>query len=615
MKGTLFSADFILDSEDNPRLLEINTDTNLVKSAIDNHLDWSSFGTVLSGSVFDTLHLIYKPLHKHLVKDLVSYVNSNVSNITSITHQEEENCAVYLGSNTDTSNKFILRLAYDETAVLDSTYAKSEVNLYSLFNTYNELESIPPAYHSSSANGIINTITSSFNAHNLPDFVVKTESTNGTTNLSIGLKKLGLPDTGSDYRFNTFIDGIKADDVVVTNFIPNLSGSYCTSIRSVQIVYGTNLDLCFLGEHQAKAIFEIPTTVVTGSGLDNDVDRKHKFEFTTNFPKGNHGVWSRSSLISSSGDPENVFTPNTGSGYSYKSYFVSGSPDTDNVTELNDWYHSGSSFPSGSYLTSSNIENRDSYENPNKDLYAIELENGDNFTLGGLTLLPTLDTASNVITWKETNNVKVGNKVFTDDNVPLLIVSNSLQISDTDGLYDTAHNNMESVDTYLVQGTGSNLLVHNPFGAGRFSFYEGCFIAGTLISLPNGETKAIESIVEGDEILTYNNETEEQETGIVGWTEEREVDTTIVLTLLNPENEENPISTITTTAEHPFFANKSGYKKAYDLALSDLLLNSNDDNVEIISIEAIPEPTTVYNLRDVSDNHNFYADTILVHNK
>lgn len=611
MKGTLFSADFILDSEDNPRLLEINTDTNLVKSAIDNHLDWSSFGTVLSsGGVFDTLHIIYKPLHNKLVEDLVSYVNANVPNITSITHQEEENCAVYLGANTDTSNKFILRLAYDETAVLDSTYAKSEINLYSLFNTYNELESIPPVYHSSSAHGIINSITQSFNDHNIPDFVVKQESSVGTTNLSIGLKKVGLPETGSDYRFNTFINEVKNESVAITNFIPNLSGSHCTSIRSIQIVYGTDLDLCFLGEHQAKAIFEIPTTsLVTGSVIDNTVDRKHKFEFTTNFPRGNHGVWHKSSLISSSGDAVNVLTPNTGSDFSYKSYFVSGSPDTDDVTELNDWYHSGSNFPSGSYLTSSNITVRDHYENFNKDLYAIELENGDTFTLGALCLLPTLDTGSNVIKWRETNSIKVGNKLFDDNNTAHLVVSNSFQVSDTDGLYDTAHPNMESVDTYLVEGTGSNLLVHNPFGAGRFAFYEGCFVAGTEITLPNGDNKPIEEITEGEEILTHNHDSGLDEVGVVGFIETIYTHKIIKITTDGKYTKE-----ITCTLEHPFYANGK-YIQAENLEVMDLLHSNYGEDVFISKVEILDETHTVYNLRDVSDNHNFYANNILVHNK
>ena len=35
MKGTIFSADFVFDNSGNARLLEINTDTDLINNATD----------------------------------------------------------------------------------------------------------------------------------------------------------------------------------------------------------------------------------------------------------------------------------------------------------------------------------------------------------------------------------------------------------------------------------------------------------------------------------------------------------------------------------------------------------------------------------------------------
>ena len=187
------------------------------------------------------------------------------------------------------------------------------------------------------------------------------------------------------------------------------------------------------------------------------VNTYHKFELTTNFPKGNQGVRKDSNIISSSGDLVNIYTDNTGSNFHYKSFFISGSPDTDDVTELNDWYHSGSTFPSGSYITSSNIVVRDNYDNVNADLYKLELDNGDIFYLGGLCLVPTLDTGSNVIKWITTNDIRVGNRVFDDNNTSHLVVSSSFQVSDTYGDFDTGHPNMEEVDTYIVKGSSNSL--------------------------------------------------------------------------------------------------------------------------------------------------------------
>lgn len=143
-------------------------------------------------------------MQNYLVDRIESYISNNVSNITTITKQMEDNCAIYLEAVEDTDAKFILRLAYDEAAVLDSSYAKSELNLYSLFNTYNDIQSVVPVYISSSEDGYINNITSSFNNSNLPDFVTKTED-EGATVSSIEFVKLGLPETGSDYRIEEFL--------------------------------------------------------------------------------------------------------------------------------------------------------------------------------------------------------------------------------------------------------------------------------------------------------------------------------------------------------------------------------------------------------------------------
>ena len=285
--------------------------------------------------------------------------------------------------------------------------------------------------------------------------------------------------------------------------------SHASSVRSMQIVYGTNLDLCFLGEHTQVSLFEIPSNIVTGSSISNLVDRKHKLEFSTNYPKGNKGVRKDNNIISSSGELVNIRTTNTGSDFSYRSYFVSGSPDTDDVTELRAWHHSGSAFPSGSYVTSSNVVIRDDFPNLNKDIYKLDLESGDTFYLGGSCIIPVLDTGSNVILWKSTSNIEVGNKVFDDTNTASLVTGNTFQISDDDGDNDLAHPNMEEVDTYVVKGTTNNLLVHNPFGAGRGSHYYDyatCFLAGTKIDTPNGDIN-IEDIKEGDIVYSYDLET------------------------------------------------------------------------------------------------------------
>lgn len=613
MKGTLFSADFVFDSSNNARLLEINTDTGLTDYNVTNNLDFTNFQSVISGSVFDTLHIIFKPFQTNIVEKLEEFVSASAPNITSVIRQEESSCTLYVEQPEDIPSKFILRLAYDEAAVLDSKYAKSELELYDLFGSQNDLASIVPVYISSSDKGIINSLTQSFNDNNLPDFVTKTEIA-GATHSSIRLYKLGLPDTGSDYRVNTFLSESINDNSVVTNYIPYLSGSKALSVRSMQITYGPDLDLCFVGEYITPSVFHLPDTIVTGSELINEVDDKHRLEFTTNFPRGLEGIWVQHEILSASEESVVISSALTGSDYLYKSYFVSGSPDSDKFSELNDWYHSGSTFPSGSYITSSIIVNTKSYSNNNNNsLYNLTLETGDVFKLGGTNVLPVLASGSSVITWQNVNHIKVGDRLFNENDTSFAIVSASLVISDTSGEHSVIAPNFEEVDTYIIKGSTNNLLVHNPFGAGRMEFPSYCFTADTPITLPDKTQKLIQDLVAGEEILTYDEVLGINEPGTVGSVESKEVDSTIEIVIDDSEVDVS-IMPIKTTAEHPFYSNGE-YVKAKDLSVGDTLQTLDGEFVSITSIVTKEGPTTVYNLHDVGENHNFYAHCILVHNK
>ena len=76
MKGTLFSADFVKDSSNNLRLLEINTDTSIVPEQIDD-INWTPFLNILSSNSITDLHVVSKPvIHQELVNSLSSSFSS-----------------------------------------------------------------------------------------------------------------------------------------------------------------------------------------------------------------------------------------------------------------------------------------------------------------------------------------------------------------------------------------------------------------------------------------------------------------------------------------------------------------------------------------------------------
>jgi len=139
-----------------------------------------------------------------------------------------------------------------------------------------------------------------------------------------------------------------------------------------------------------------------------------------------------------------------------------------------------------------------------------------------------------------------------------------------------------------------------------------CFLAGTEIALANGDTKNIEDIIPGEELVTWNEAKQKAEVGTVGGLDVTDnVGTVIVLTFDNG-------STIKTTEHHPFYhidGDNVGLIDAAELREGMEVYQLNGGKAKVVSIKAEDGIYTVYNITDVSGNHNYYANEILVHNK
>jgi hypothetical protein len=150
----------------------------------------------------------------------------------------------------------------------------------------------------------------------------------------------------------------------------------------------------------------------------------------------------------------------------------------------------------------------------------------------------------------------------------------------------------------------------------------GCFIEGTYITLPDGIKMLIEEVKVGMEILTYNEDYEENEIGIVKSLIQPSASKFILLDFTDGTG-------IQCTPEHPFWIIDKGWSsfdptssmELHDLEVAqltegDIALNEFEEQIVIEGITEISykKPVKVYNL-EIEDNHTYYANGILVHNK
>ena len=293
MKGTFFSADFVTDQNDELRLIEINTDTGIVETQ-KSVFNWSDFISILNTNNIDTVEVVYKyDIQRPIVESLSESLTTDAPFITSFVEHVVPSESIFPISPTDSPNKFILRMAYDESAILDSEYAKGTLNLLKLFADAGDSSSVTNFYHSSTTNGTYNTLdTTLFNGDNLPDLVVKSVVEQHQPHT---FHKLGNSELSSSDRYNNFINSnVTSNDVVQQYHISpsQITNGTATSIRSFQIVYGSNLDVCHVAEYEIDAVLDLPTSITfDDTVLDNVIESKHYYEFATNTIKNrNHGL-------------------------------------------------------------------------------------------------------------------------------------------------------------------------------------------------------------------------------------------------------------------------------------------------------------------------------------
>jgi len=130
---------------------------------------------------------------------------------------------------------------------------------------------------------------------------------------------------------------------------------------------------------------------------------------------------------------------------------------------------------------------------------------------------------------------------------------------------------------------------------------DSCFLPGTEISTSYG-FNSIEDIEVGNYVLSYNEETGENEISSVSETFVHEADEYLII---------NGILKV--THNHPMWINNE-WKEISGAKKGDVLKDVEGEDIIVKTIETVQEPVTVYNL-EVSGTHTYYAESLLAHNK
>jgi hypothetical protein len=617
MKGTLFSADFVKDSTGNLRLLELNTDTGFLTQEVSN-IDFTGINQVLVENNITTLDIIYKPvIHNEFVNYFSASISSNLPSVTSINLHEEDINSIYPASVEDGDEKFLLRLAYDESALFDSEYCKNRLNIFNLF-TDNSITDYCVSYYHSSSIGEYNTLTKELTESNLPDATIK--DTNEYHN-PIDFFKIGsqIENESIEDRWNNFLSENVSEDKLIEQYHFHSSSldenNHITSIRFFGIVYGSDLEIIPLHSYKISSIFDLPTNLsseVNLSQYTNKIEDYHYYEYTTNFVKSDSaGILSLHSVLTDSNEWKQISDFVIGD--SVSSYFISGSPQEPGDISSLAWYHEGNVLPSGSFLTSSAVIYKDVKQLKYNGMFELKVDNDSLFS-GVIKKYLIFDTESNKTVFKYIYGINPTTDNLYGLNGELIDIDELNFYVSTDNDLSFVELDVEDTDTYIISGsTAFNSVVsHNA----------PCFVTGTQILLEDGNTKNIEDIVIGDSIISFDLKNDESTISKVLNIFSKKVDKIVEYEFLNG-------GILRATLDHPIFVVDKGWSSySEDLSNSIYKLDEpvkkielndfvklHNEVVQLINVKLIEEEHIVYNLSEIDTFHNYFANNVLVHNR
>jgi hypothetical protein len=278
MKATIIGSDY-LQKDDNVKFLEINTNTTIYNDGADL-LDYNALFDVLNSNNITEFHYIwtegvaYSPVSQtHRFRQILQ-IKCAENNISYTDHIVPMN-SVTVPFIEDSNNKFILRQAFDTTALIDETYCADK---FEFFNLMKDSQHIPKTH----------CISDTLNVNSLDDV-----DYSDTTNPNVLIKyrypqydKMQYPALYAVSNNTELVDTINSaeNNFLVQEFIfseDNLVDGKYSIIRGIDIIYGSNLDIINMGGYTQSAVIPVSFAATEFVSGTKKLNQKSRYKYIT----------------------------------------------------------------------------------------------------------------------------------------------------------------------------------------------------------------------------------------------------------------------------------------------------------------------------------------------
>ena len=277
MKGVLIGTDFIKSSNDSYKVIEMNTNIRLYANeelSLEDYIDKQSLKNLLIENNITEFVYIYpgressptqeKSIFEKIIEELGITFTKVLTPQNSVTIPYVE----------DSDNKFILRHSYDSTALIDDTYCNDNYEFAKL------IEGQPYATKKiiKDSNFSLNDFVSVETTTNYPNTIVKSRYPNYNTIEFPKIFKLENDEqldilSDIDQSIETYVEEyIITEDSFIDNSV--------NIIRSIDIIYGPNLDTLHLGSHNVLSRLEIELSDDTYNE-NNEINQIGRVRYST----------------------------------------------------------------------------------------------------------------------------------------------------------------------------------------------------------------------------------------------------------------------------------------------------------------------------------------------
>jgi hypothetical protein len=646
MKGVIIGTDLLQNDNGDVKVLEINSNVGIYQDS-NEYFDFDGFVTLLLDNSINELHFIFDT-NVINIQNTPNYgpdetnTNSELTFLSRLKRKSEENNITFFeyeivpNSVTvpfieDASNKFILRQAYDSTALIDSEYCSDKFKFQDLISE----SGIDVESYINSTEIQVSTLTN-IEIGNHPNLVVKYRYPGYDAKKYPKIYEAPNLDVLTDLKLTL------EDNYLIQKYIysdNNTVDNKHTVIRSMDIFYGSNLDVfhlgsCTISAPVLKTVWEDEIEDINTGLFNNKTRVKYLNGLVTDQNNIYYHVDQDTKIVDSNGNLISIGDINVGT--TLKSIVINGLDDNPPSQFFSTVENLSTNI---NFIDTSVVEMKSqSYDGL---FIKITLEDGTIWSDSHRTNLYVELSGTTDTVFRRVNMLRIGDKILSvnkvTNEVTTIAITNlevtyesktiyEIDVEDSD-LFLTSIGDDNSILKLAIQHNGCYWCSGNNCGSWSCSSYcsgcyGGCFAEGTEIQTPSG-TKKIEEIEDNDYVISLDTENNEFINKKSLALSSFDYDGPLVII--------NGIKTMGTIG-HPFAVkDKDGILKwaAYDkeqdstyfdegILIFNLLdeeysINLNGEWVKITSIDLERYTGKVYNI-SVEDTHNYIANNILVHN-